>query len=244
MVGLDSEAVINLFDSDYINIRVDNPFDQTLNTTDIVTFDQVYANLDGALEFKANNRSGGTILKGQPVYIDGIDGNKPTVALADANDPNKMPAYGLAFEDANDNADIIIVTFGSLKDVDTSAFDIGDTLYIGTTPGTLVATPPAGTSAKIQNIGRVIKSHGSSGSIKVGGAGRTNATPNLDAGEIFYGNDSDRSEAVALTSVVDSDYVQTRINAAALDFSSVPTSDPNVAGLVWRDSDTMRISLG
>ena len=244
LVGLDSEAVINLFDSDYINIRVDNPFDQTLNTTDIVTFDQVYANLDGALEFKANNRSGGIILKGQPVYIDGVDGNKPTVALADANDPNKMPAYGLALEDANDNADIIIVTFGSLKDVDTSAFDIGDTLYIGTTPGTLVNTPPAGTSAKIQNIGRVIKSHGSSGSIKVGGAGRTNATPNLDAGEIFYGNDSDRSEAVALTSVVDSDYVQTRINAAALDFSSVPTSDPNVAGLVWRDSDTMRISLG
>ena len=244
MVGLDSEAVINLFDSDYINIRVDNPFDQTLNTTDIVTFDQVYANLDGALEFKANNRSGGIILKGQPVYIDGVDGNKPTVALADANDPNKMPAYGLAFEDANDNADIIIVTFGSLKDVDTSAFDIGDTLYIGTTPGTLVATPPAGTSAKIQNIGRVIKSHGSSGSIKVGGAGRTNATPNLDAGQIFYGSDSNRSEAVALTSVVDSDYVQTRINAAALDFSSVPTSDPNVAGLVWRDSDTMRISLG
>lgn len=249
LVGLDSDAVINLIDSDYINIRVDvtNPFDQTLNTTDIVTFDQVYANLDGAVEFKANNRSGGTILKGQPVYIDGVDGNKPTVALADANDPNKMPAFGLALEDANDNADIIVVTFGSLKDVDTSTYDLGDTLYIGTTPGTLVTTPPAGANSLIQNIGRVIRSHESAGSIKVGGAGRSNATPNLDAGYIFYGNDSNRSEEMLLTSVVDSNYVQTRIDASQLDFSGVPTSDPLTAGLVWRDSDNgnvLKVSVG
>jgi hypothetical protein len=205
----DSDTLVQV-DSAYVRARVKT--DQDLSTTDIVTFDQVYANLDGAIEFKANNRSGATILKGQPVYIDGVDGNKPTIALADANDPDKMPAFGLLLEDANDNADAIVVTFGSLKDVDTSAFNLGDTLYIGTTPGTLVSTPPAGTNSLIQNIGRVIRSHGSAGSIKVGGAGRSNATPNLSAGQIFYGNDSDRAVPTLATDVFDSDYINSLVD--------------------------------
>ena len=265
-VGLDSDDVIGIVDSAYVQARqipydsaqvqqqIDsavsnglNPFDQDLNTTDIVTFDQVVANLDGAIEFHANNRSGATIYKGEAVYIENVDGNKPTVALADASDPSKMPAFGLALADAADNADITIVTLGTLPDIDTSSFEVGDTLYIGTTPGEITTSPPSGVDTPVQNIGRVIRSHGISGSIRVGGAGRSSATPNLDAGQIFYGSDSNRSVPTLLDSVIDSDYVQTRINAATLDFSSVPTSDPSVAGLVWRDSDNgnmMRISVG
>ena len=75
-----------------------------------------------------------------------------------------------------------------------------------------VTVPPAGVNTKIQNICRVIRSHASTGSIKVGGAGRSNATPNLSAGQIFYGNDSDRSVPTLATDIFDSDYINSLVD--------------------------------
>ena len=58
--------------------------------------------------------------------------------------------------------------------------------------------PPTGEAAKIQNIGTVERLHSSNGTIKVGGAGRTNATPNLNDGNVFIGNASNQSVPRAL----------------------------------------------
>jgi len=91
------------------------------------------------------------------------------------------------------------VTFGTLYELDTSAFSAGDTVYVDTTAGGLTNTAPTGESSLIQNIGKVIRSHATAGSIKVGGAGRSNATPNLDEGNVFIGNASNQSVARALT---------------------------------------------
>lgn len=240
----DSDTLVQV-DSAYVQSRV--PTDQSLLSTDNVTFQHIHmTHASGALSFAAKNETGSTVAKGTAVFINGVSGDIPTIGLADADTAN-MPAYGLVEADANNNAETHVLTFGTISGIDTSAFAVGDTLYISTTAGELTNIPPAGKSAKIQNIGRVIRSHASAGSIKVGGAGRSNATPNLDAGEIFYGSDSNRSEATLLTSVVDSNYVQTRIDASQLDFSGVPTSDPSSAGLVWRDSDNgnvLKVSVG
>ena len=65
---------------------------------------------------------------------------------------------------------------------------------------------------KIQNIGRVMRSHASAGSIKIGGAGRSNAVPNLSSGQIFYGNDSDRAVPTLATDVFDSDYINSLVD--------------------------------
>jgi len=159
-----------------------------------------FSDLDGAVTFKASNASGAQITKGQPVYIAGVSGDVPTVALADA-DAAAMPCAGLAAETANSGAAIRIVSFGNLTDVDTSSFSLGDTLYIDTTAGALTATPPAGESAKIQNIGKVIRVHATSGIIKVGGAGRSAATPNLDQDKIFLGDSNNRAVSTALSAV-------------------------------------------
>ena len=35
-----------------------------------------------------------------------------------------------------------------------------------------------------------------------------------------------------------------QINGAAIDFSNVPTSDPGIAGRVWRDGTDLKISTG
>ena len=43
---------------------------------------------------------------------------------------------------------------------------------------------------------------------------------------------------------VDSAYVQTRIDAATLDFSNIPTSDPAIAGRLWNHNGDLHISQG
>ena len=187
-----------------------NPFDQDLNTTDDVEFNKVASNLDGAVIFKAKNESGSPITKGEAVYISGVSGNTPLVDVADASDSDKMPAFGIAMETASDNSEIEIVTFGDLAGVDTQTYTVGDTLFVGTTPGQITNVKPTGAATKIQNIAYVTKVDNNTGRIKVGGAGRSAATPNLDPGQIFYGNDSGRSTPTLMTDVVDSAYVQAR----------------------------------
>jgi hypothetical protein len=154
--------------------------------------------LRGATEFQA--KAGEDITKGDPLYISTFDvsGNKPIVGIADADDSNKMPCFGLAKDTASNNSNINVVTFGTLSGLDTSSFTLGDILYISTS-GTLTNTKPTGESAKIQNIGKVQRVHASNGSIKVGGAGRTNDVPNLNLGNVFIGDSSNQAETRGLT---------------------------------------------
>lgn len=145
----------------------------------------------GALTFKAKNASGGSIAQGVPVAINGVSGDVPTVIPADAS-TSAMPAFGLTAASVNDNADVQIVTFGNLSNIATNTYPAGATLYVDDGGG-VSTTPPAGSASKIQNIGRVVRSHADSGVIKVGGAGRTNATPNLDEGHFFLGDANNQS---------------------------------------------------
>ena len=180
-----------------------NTYDVTgtgnINITGTVTSDEFLGDVNGAIRFTAKNESGATLLKGKVVSITGVSGNETLVDLADADDATARPAFGLVYADANNNAACEVITFGNLTGLNTSAFTEGDTLYVSTSAGELTATPPSGESADIQNIGRVIRSHASAGIIKVGGAGRANATPNLDSGKMFLGNASNQSVSVAMS---------------------------------------------
>jgi hypothetical protein len=166
-------------------------------------FISLYSDVNGALRFKAKNDEGAQITKGQVVYIKGIagDGETPTVGLADSDDASKMPAFGLAFNTANDQAEIQIVFSGNLYGLNTSGFSVGDTLFVGTSAGGLTETKPTGETAQLQNIGRVIRSNNGAGVIMVGGAGRSAATPNLNDGKIFLGNASNQAVSTALSSI-------------------------------------------
>jgi hypothetical protein len=167
--------------------------------------DEIAVDVEGAIHVHGKNDSGGTILKGTPVYISGQSGggNEFTVDVADADDPTKMPAVGIVHEDANNNSEIKIVSHGKLLNVDTSAFSVGDNLYVSTT-GTLTTTIPTGEASGIQKIAKVIRSHASDGQIYVMGASRTNATPNLDDGNIFIGNASNQATTASFNTTVES----------------------------------------
>jgi hypothetical protein len=167
-------------------------------------FITAYTDINGAIRFKAKNNQGSGISKGQAVYISGISGTVPEVKLAQANSALTMPAFGLALANANDQAEVQVITFGNLTDYNTTTYSLslGDTVYISeTTAGALTSTAPTGEANLIQNIGRVLRADASAGIIKVGGAGRSNATPNLDQNKIFLGDSNNQAVSTALSSV-------------------------------------------
>ena len=186
-----------------------------------------YSDLNGAIRFKAKNDQGSAITAGQVLYIKGLagDGETPTVGLADADDASKMPAFGLAYAGANDQAEVQVVSFGNLYNVNTSSFSVGDTLYVSTTAGALTNTKPTGETSQLQNIGRVVRSDASAGVITVGGAGRSAATPNLNDGYFFLGNASNQSVSTQLSSINVSTFVNNANYVASGDNVSVLTND-------------------
>ena len=165
-------------------------------------FVTTHGDLNGAVRFKA--KASIALSKGEVVYINGVSGGVPTVAKAQANSSSTMPAFGVCYADASLNAEVQIVTFGNLEGINTGSLSVGDTLFVSsTTAGALSNTAPTGESNLIQNIGRVVKvdAVGNSGIYKIGGAGRSNATPNLDSNKIFLGNGSNQAVSTALSSV-------------------------------------------
>jgi hypothetical protein len=139
------------------------------------------------------------LTKGQVVYISGHSGNKPEVSLARSNSSSTMPAFGFVTADIAAEAEGYITTSGLIKGVSTNVFSLGDTLYVSsTTAGEVQNSPPTGSNL-IQNIGKVVRIDASNGEIMVGGAGRTNATPNLNEGNFFIGNASSQSSQSTYT---------------------------------------------
>ena len=161
-----------------------------------------------SIHIAAKNTSGDTITKGTPVYITGNVGGseKLTIAAADASDPSKMPAVGLAESTLTDNAEGFIAQGGYLRQIATATIDgtsttSNDTLYVKAGGG-LTPTKPSG-SALIQNIAKVARSHQSAGSLIVSSILRTNDVPNLLEGQIFFGSGSNQMYQTHISSALD-----------------------------------------
>jgi hypothetical protein len=151
--------------------------------------------LPKSLSFPVKNPSSTTALtKGQIVYISGHSGNKPEVSLAQSDSASTMPAFGFIQSDIAAEAEGFVVYSGLFKGIDTNTnYSEGDTLYVSSTSaGDFQNSAPTGANL-IQNVGKIIKSHTNNGELLVGGAGRTNATPNLDEGYFFLGDENNQS---------------------------------------------------
>jgi len=115
---------------------------------------------------KVRNNTGSLIPNGAPVYITGALGNRPTVALAQADAVASSRVLGLATADIADNADGYITVFGLVRNLDTSGFLAGDLLYLSqVNPGELVNVEPL--AGIISIMGFCIYSHNTNGIILV-----------------------------------------------------------------------------
>jgi len=83
------------------------------------------------------------ITKGQAVYAYTATGDCPNVGLAKSDSSTTMPCIGLAVENITANGYGRIMQVGLLENFNTSAFDIGNVLYVSKdTAGALTATAP------------------------------------------------------------------------------------------------------
>ncbi len=239
-LGASDDVTFNTVTADLVGDVTGN---LTGNVTGNVTGD-VTGDLTGAIHVQGKNDSGGTLTKGTPVYISGQSGNGQqfTISAADSDGSGTMPAIGVLAENVNNNAEGDIVTHGKLIGIDTSSFTVGDELFIGS-GGTLVNTPPTGEANLLQKIAKVVRVHASSGQIYIMGAGRTNAVPNLDEGDIFIGDSNNQAITKALsdTAVInelESDVIENHLEIESLQDNKVEK------GQLFPDGDEQALGTG
>lgn len=109
------------------------------------------------------NRSGFDIAEEQVVYVAGVDFDedfglaRPSIALADASDPLKMPPFGVTVGPILDGGEARVIRLGRIElvDTDTPGWLTGQELYLSqTTPGAMQNTIPA--SGVIYQIATVL----------------------------------------------------------------------------------------
>jgi hypothetical protein len=114
------------------------------------------------------NSTGATLAKGTVVYINGGQGNLPTVTKAIATgDATSAQTYGVVQFDITNMNNGYVVVFGSLNNLDTQAYPIGTQLYLsGTTAGALTSTKPYA-PIHLVYVGIVVRSHPTQGVVEI-----------------------------------------------------------------------------
>jgi hypothetical protein len=111
------------------------------------------------------NGTGSTITKGSVVYISGVQGQRPSLALADADsESTSSKTFGVVAENISNGSEGFVCTFGIIENIDTSQFTAGQTLWLSSTAGQLTNTKPTPPVHTVF-MGYCLKSNSSSGRI-------------------------------------------------------------------------------
>jgi hypothetical protein len=122
-------------------------------------------NVESTVHFNVRNDEGATIPVGAPLYSKGEIGgsNRIKVGIADASDPNKMPAIGLAMEEMNTTStqDGNMILTGILNEnITITGVVEQDIIYVAPHGGSapyLTITRPTSSSHLVQNIGVCVR---------------------------------------------------------------------------------------
>jgi hypothetical protein len=114
------------------------------------------------------NKTGATLTKGTVVYINGGQGNLPSVTKALATgDSTSAQTYGIVRNDITNNNNGYVVVAGRISDLDTQAYTEGTQLYLSpTTAGTYTSTKPYAPNHLVY-VGIVVRAHPTQGVVEV-----------------------------------------------------------------------------
>jgi hypothetical protein len=114
------------------------------------------------------NSTGATLAKGSIVYINGGQGNLPTVTKAIATgDATSAQTYGVVQSDITNMNNGFVVAMGSLTNLDTQVYPVGTQLYLsGTTAGAWTSTKPYA-PLHLVYVGIVVRSHPTQGVVEI-----------------------------------------------------------------------------
>jgi hypothetical protein len=114
------------------------------------------------------NSTGSTLTKGTVVYINGGQGNLPTVTKALASgDSTSAQTYGIVQADITNNNNGFVVVAGRLTDIDTQAYTNGTQLYLSSTTAGAYTSTKQYAPAHLVYIGIIVRSHPTQGVIEV-----------------------------------------------------------------------------
>ena len=177
LADADVSSLSGLGDTDINNINAIEPTQhltwdgtQWINDFNDITFLRVY------------NDTGVDIAKGKCVYITGAHNqNVATVALARSDSQATMPSIGITYDLITAGTEGLVVSYGRANGViaPSPTFTEGNKVYVSpTTAGEFTETRPTAGNHLVQNIGVVMRTHATNGTIKVTGIGRSNDIPN------------------------------------------------------------------
>jgi len=114
------------------------------------------------------NSTGATLAKGTVVYINGGQGNLPTVTKALAvGDITSAQTFGVVQTDISNQSNGFVIVAGGINSLDTQAYSVGTALYLSPTiAGAYTSTKPYAPD-HIVYIGVVVRSHPTMGVIEV-----------------------------------------------------------------------------
>jgi hypothetical protein len=134
-------------------------WDNNENTIAIMTDVQdVVLQVGQEMYVKVRNNTGVLMRDGEPVFIAGVTDTFPNVELAQADAIATSNVIGVLTADIAPGAVGYATAFGTVRDIDTSAFAAGDTVWLSATvAGGLTATEPEPPNRSVE-VGTVINS--------------------------------------------------------------------------------------
>lgn len=115
---------------------------------------------------RAVNNTGGAVVDGMAVRINGSSNGLPTIGLADNTSQANSACVGLTTSSGAQGANVVVAAFGLVRPIDTSAWTTGTTLWLSAVAGGLTSTQPSGATPQVR-IGFVTVSSATVGRILV-----------------------------------------------------------------------------
>jgi hypothetical protein len=149
------------------------------------------------------NDSGSSIAANRVVYASGNFVDVPTVALAKSNVVATMPAIGVTIEAIANNAYGRVMQVGLLENINTSALTPGDILYVHDTVAGLVRITAPTTPALTQEVGTVLTSNATTGSIQIIARGLTGDEYGTAQNDFYIGDGAAGTKNLHFNAVTD-----------------------------------------
>lgn len=117
---------------------------------------------------RVRNNSGGTLTRGQVVYINGAISFRPTIALSKADtEATSSKTLGILNDTLAANAEGFVITFGHIENVNTAAFTDGAAVWLSAaTAGAFTNVVPTQPNHAVF-IGYCTRAHATLGSIMI-----------------------------------------------------------------------------
>ena len=142
-------------------------WNDTLKTLEVDTENSdVQLKVGHEMVIRVNNQTGGVLSKGRAVYINGEQGNRPTVTYGTyTGDSTSAAIVGLIADDIPNNQNGYVIVAGLLEGINTNSYTPGTPLYLFT-GGTLTSTKPQAPNHDVR-IAKVVVQDATIGSLYV-----------------------------------------------------------------------------